>query len=216
MRGFSARPGSAIDAERLARAASPWRCAAELPAAGSWIWPFGQVRIRRSFSVNPRLGRHRLRRRWSACTGAPGGRSIFGGPCSPTEHRLCFIQFASSRLGSPRARAARLSLRFPPTRSSPPPGQQVVEFERFDQVGVPDQAAIADFQVSERVGAILSHFCHALGRDSPVRNTAASFCMVAASQADLAVGMRALALRSPVEARERRHRPAWRVATLPA
>ena len=64
---------------------------------------------------------------------------------------MCFIQFLSSRSGkSSRAWAPRLSVRL--TRrspSSPRPGDQVVELQRLDQIGVPDQRAVGDVDVGD-------------------------------------------------------------------
>ncbi len=69
-----------------------------------------------------------------------------------SQASVCFIQFWSSRSGkSSRAWAPRLSVRLT-RRVDGDDGllDQIVEFQRLDQVGVPDQRAVADADVARR------------------------------------------------------------------
>ena len=138
-------------------------------------------------------------------------------PSASTQHSVCFSQFASSRSGkSSRACAPRLSLRFAAEYDRRHRlQQQVVELQRLDQVGVPDQAAVGDAARRRTTAKVCaSLLARPRCSDSPVRNTAASLCMVRCISRRICRGRaRALGVAQPVEARTaqvagiRRQRP---------
>jgi hypothetical protein len=115
---------------------------------------------------------------WSASAGAPGGSRA----TSPARRArpACASSSGVVALGVvlARVRAAALLAVLAPRRSSPAPAEQVVELQRLDQVGVPDQRAVGDPHVGELAADLARSPWHALASTSPVRNTAAWSCMV--------------------------------------
>ena len=92
---------------------------------------------------------------------------------------MCFIQFLSSRSGkSSRACAPRLSVRLL-RRVHGDDGlrDQIVELQRLDQVGIPDQRAVGTRGRRQRRRTLRGSACEPSSSISPVRNTAQLFCI---------------------------------------
>ncbi len=94
-------------------------------------------------------------RRWSWCSRAPGGNRSWSCRDSSIHASVCFIQFLSSRSGkSSRACAPRLSVRLAAeVHRHHGLHDQIVEFQRLDQIGIPDQRAVGHRDVADAARA---------------------------------------------------------------